>query len=716
MPHHAAVRVRGKAVALAGTVSGLTLILAAATILLGLARGTSVRGVSPFLATDVLRLAALATFPAVGVIIAAHRPDNRIWLILCGMGLTAVLDDNFFSHEYAVYALVRQPGSVPGGQAAAWLSTWTFAVSISLLPLLLLLFPDGRLPSPRWRWVAWLTGVEAATMFLAFGFLPADPSTGIHNPLVLAAATGILKPVLNLAVALQFGLTLAGLVALVLRFRRSRAEERQQLKWFTYAATLAPVSIVLWSLYFGVLRGTDPLIASLIQLISVVSVASFPVALGLAILKYRLYDIDLVISRTFVYGSLALFITLVYVGIVVGIGALLGTRGRPNLVLSIVATAVAALAFQPVRERLHGMANRLVYGKRASPYEILSQFSERASTAYAGDEVLPHLARVLAEGTAAARADVWMKVGSQLRPAAAWPPDASPLQPQPMMADFIPQLRDVDRSVAVRHQGELLGALSVTKRGSEYLTPMEEKLLSDLAVQAGLVLKNVGLTAELTARLEELRASRRRLVVAQDAERRRIERDLHDGLQQELVAMLAKVRIARNQAARDPATVDATLEELNQEIRQALRDLRELARGIRPPVLSDQGLVKAIEVRVAHLPIEVAVETDGDLASARYAEDVEGAAYFFVCEGLANVMKHASARETTVRLSSSNGDLRVEVLDNGKGFDPSRVSRSGLSGLEDRIEAVGGTVSVESRPRGGTRLIASLPARRTVPV
>jgi signal transduction histidine kinase len=180
--------------------------------------------------------------------------------------------------------------------------------------------------------------------------------------------------------------------------------------------------------------------------------------------------------------------------------------------------------------------------------------------------------------------------------------------------------------------------------------------------------------------------------------------------------MLAKVRIARNQATRDPATVDATLEELNREIREALKDLRELARGIHPPVLSDQGLVKAIEARVAHLPIEVAVEADGDLASVRYAEDVEGAAYFFVCEGLANVMKHAAATETTVRLSPSNGSLRVEVIDDGQGFDPTRVSRSGLSGLEDRIEAVGGTVSVVSRPGDGTRLIAFLPAGRTSPV
>ncbi len=707
------MRSRGNAVWVAGTASGLTLVLAAATLLLGLTRGTSVEGVSPFRAPDVMRLLALATFPAMGVVIASHRPGNRIWLILSGMGLTAVLDDNFFGHEYAMYALVRQPGSLPGGQMAAWLSTWTFGASISLLPLLFLLFPDGRLPTPRWRWVVWLTGLELTTSFLAFGFLPADPSSGIHNPLALSSMKGILEPLGNVAIALQLVLMLAGLIALVLRFRQSAGEERLQLKWFTYAAALAPVSIISWSLYFGTFRGTDPFIGSLIQLFTFVSVASFPIAIGLAIVKYRLYDIDLVISRTLVYGSLAAFITAVYVGIVAGVGELLGTRGRPSLALSVLATAVAAVSFQPVREALQRMANQLVYGKRASPYEILSQFSERASTRYAGDEVLPQMARVLAEGTGAARADVWVKVGNQLRPAAVWPRDASPLQPQSVFSDLVPQVPDVDRLVPVRHQGELLGALSVKKRGGKSLMPMEEKLLSDLAVQAGLVLKNVGLTTELVARLEELRASRSRLVAAQDAERRRIERDLHDGLQQELVAMLAKVRIARNQAVRDPTTVDATLEELNQEIRQALKDLRELARGIRPPVLSDQGLVKAIEARVAHLPIEVAVEADGDLAGARYAEDVEGAAYFFVCEGLANVMKHASAKETTVRLSPSNGSLRVEVIDDGKGFDPNRVSRSGLSGLEDRIEAVGGTVSLVSRPGDGTRLMAFLPARRT---
>ncbi len=472
----------------------------------------------------------------------------------------------------------------------------------------------------------------------------------------------------------------------------------------------------MWSAYFGLFRGTDPFVGSLIQIFDAVCIAGLAVAIGIAILKYHLYDIDLVINRTFVYGSLAVFITVVYVAIVVGIGAILGTQGRPNLALSILATAVAALAFQPMREALQRIANRLVFGKRASSYEILSEFSKWASTADGSNAVLPRMARILGEGTAAARADVWVRVGSLLRPSASFPADGLPFEPQPIVDDLTPPIPQVDRVVPVRHQGELLGALSVKKRSGESLTPTEEKLLTDLAAQAGLVLKNVRLTSELMERLEELRASRSRLVTAQDAERQRIERDLHDGLQQELVAMLAKVRIARTQAARDPGTVDMTLEELSQEIRQALKDLRELARGIRPPVLSDQGLVKAIKGRIAHLPIEVAVEAEADLATARYREDIEGAAYFFVCEGLANVMKHASATATRVHLSSSNGNLQVEVIDDGRGFDPSRVARSGLRGLEDRIEAVGGTMSVGSRPGGGTRLVASLPVRRTAAV
>lgn len=201
-----------------------------------------------------------------------------------------------------------------------------------------------------------------------------------------------------------------------------------------------------------------------------------------------------------------------------------------------------------------------------------------------------------------------------------------------------------------------------------------------------------------------------RLVRAEEAGRRRIERDIHDGVQQELVALIAKLRLARNQLQRDPALAERTLGELQADARQALQDLRELARGIHPPLLSDHGLLAAVEARTARLPLEVSVEPDG-VAGVRYAPEVEGAAYFLVCEGLANALKHAQARRVAVRLAEQECRLCVEVADDGRGFDPEATAGSGLRGLADRVEALGGTLRVLSRPAEGTRLAAELPVR-----
>jgi signal transduction histidine kinase len=307
-----------------------------------------------------------------------------------------------------------------------------------------------------------------------------------------------------------------------------------------------------------------------------------PIAIGLAILKYHLYGIDIVINRTLVYGALAAFITAVYVGIVVGIGTLIGSGGQPNLALSIVATAIVAVAFQPVRERLQRIANRLVYGKRATPYEVLSRFSERVAESYASNEVLPRMARVLAEGTGAVHAGVWLRAGKVVHQAAAWPDNSTLSAPVPLVGDGLPDMPGADRAVAVRHQDELLGGLTVTKRKGESLTPVEEKLLTDLASQAGLVLKNVGLTDQLLQRLEDLRASRQRLVAAQDDERRRLERNLHDGAQQNLVAIKVKLGLAEMLAGSDAGKSRALLLELQADADEALETLRSLARGIYP--------------------------------------------------------------------------------------------------------------------------------------
>jgi signal transduction histidine kinase len=440
---------------------------------------------------------------------------------------------------------------------------------------------------------------------------------------------------------------------------------------------------------------------------------AIPISIALAVLRYRLYDIDVVISRTLVYGSLAVFITAVYVGIAVGIGAGIGGGGRPNLGLSILATAIVAVGFQPLRDRLQKVANRFVYGKRATPYEVLSQFSERVAESYAVDEVMPRMARVLADGTGARRADVWLRSGQCLRPAAAWPADAPLLDPVLLNGGDPPVAEGADRMVAVRHQGELLGALSLTKRAGEVLTPVEENLLAHLAEQAGLVLKNVGLTADLQARLTELRASRQRLVSAQDEERRRLERNLHDGAQQHLVALKVKLGLAEMLATRDPARARITVMQLKADADEALETLRDLARGIYPPLLADKGLAAALESQARKATVPVAVDSGG---LGRYPQEVEAAVYFCCLEALQNTQKYARATRVIIRLRAGEDRLRFEVVDDGIGFDAATTAKgSGLNNMVDRLDALGGDIELIASPGKGTRLCGSLPVGAPVP-
>jgi signal transduction histidine kinase len=508
------------------------------------------------------------------------------------------------------------------------------------------------------------------------------------------------------------GVALFGLAAMLVaasaplvRMRRAGGDERQQLKWIAYAVLVTAAldgALGLIAIPFSSLGNlpTD-------VVISFGFGVALPVAAGVAIFKYRLYDIDVVISRTLVYGSLAVFITAVYVGIAVGFGALIGGGGKPNLGLSIVATAIVAVGFQPVRERLQKVANRLVYGRRATPYEVLSQFSERVAESYAVDDVMPRMARVLAEGTGAQRADVWLRSGATWHDAAVWPVDAVRGEAVHVSDATLPQLSAASRLVEVRHQGDLLGALSVSKRVGESLTPVEENLLAHLAGQAGLVLRNVGLTSDLHARLEELRASRQRLVSAQDEERRRLERNLHDGAQQHLVALKVKLGLAEMLLGRDPEKAIMTLGQLKGDADDALETLRDLARGIYPPLLADKGLVAALESQARKATVPVTVDGDG---VGRYSQEIEAAVYFSVLEALQNVQKYAEASAAAVRLRGQDGVLRFEVDDDGRGFDVAAATvGSGLTNVADRLDALDGTFEIHSIPGTGTRLRGTLP-------
>jgi signal transduction histidine kinase len=651
----------------------------------------------------LISLVPFVSVSVVGAFVAARKPANAIGWMLCALGLSLAL--LYTGTDYAHRALVESPGSLPFGEVVGLSTGLTWIPLPTLMVIFLPLeFPTGRLLSRRWRPFAW-AGIAFLLLRVVDGlFDPANAGSGLPgHKSPIAFPSPVWGPLLALGLLLLLAGCVGSIASLVVRYRRAGGDERHQIKWFLFAACLLPLPFVVHDINLPLSNALFPIV-----------VTAVPVAIAIAIMKYRLYDIDVVINRTLVYGALALFITAVYVAIVVGIGALVGSGGKPNLALSIIATAIVAVAFQPVRERVQRVANRLVYGKRATPYEVLSQFSERVAESYAADDVLPRMARVLADGTGAARADVWLRTGNILRQAASWPVDSAAAEPVWVVGDSLPGMLDADRAVEVRHQGELLGALTVTKRKGESLTPVEEKLLTDLAAQAGLVLKNVGLTSELLARLEDLRASRQRLVAAQDEERRRLERNLHDGAQQNLVALKVKLGLAEMFAERDPARARATLAELKADTDEALETLRDLARGIYPPLLADQGLVAALESQARKATVPVAVETEG---VGRYPKEIEAAVYFCVLEAMQNVQKYAGGSPATIRLRAAAGILTFAVEDQGAGFDAATQAKgSGLQNMEDRLDALGGSVVVVSAPGRGTRVAGTVPVAMALAV
>ena len=634
----------------------------------------------------------LLAFAGVGAFVASHRPRNAIGWLFLAEGLGAAL--GLAGLTYAKYA-VRSGAPPTAARWAAWAAVF-FIDALFPLFLILLLYPDGRLPSRRWRPAVWLILAAnalllavAATSDVAFeGAAPA----GLAAPVTLIPHR-IAGPLVNNLEVVMLFLFLLSAASCVVRYRRASGVVRQQIKWFAYAGIVAAVGFVALAQV-----SSQPVVAF------IVLVPFVPVAAGIAIMRYRLYDIDVVISKTIVYGSLAAFITAVYVLVVVGIGSLgsgfLHAGSRPNLGLSILATAVVAVAFQPVRERMQHLANRLVFGKRATPYEALSDFAGRMGGTYAAEDILPRMARVLAEGTGADRAVVWLKDGTGLVAGACWPADRRPPARVGFAGGGAPAITGTDRVALVYYEGEALGALSVSKRPGETLAPVEGQLMSDLAAQAGLLLRNIGLTEQLRARLAELQASRLRIVAAQDDQRRRIERDIHGGAQHQLLAIASTLALAKSVAGQDEQRERALVAQLKAETSGALETLRELARGIYPPLLAEQGLAAAIGAQADKAPGPVEVSTDG---VGRYPAEIETAVYFCCVEALRNAARHAPGSAVRISLAGDQGQITFTVTDDGPGFDPAAgPARSGLQNMSDRLAALGGSCQIDSRPGRGT--------------
>ena len=414
----------------------------------------------------------------------------------------------------------------------------------------------------------------------------------IQNPFGVEALRPVLDLFLVALVTIPLGI-LGSALSLVFRYRRSGPTERLQIKWLAAAAAVVAVLYAI-TMFMTLAADADwgsgyQGVVSILQNVAIISFALVPISIAVAVLRYRLYDVNVVIRKAVIVAAIAVFFTIVYAAIVGGIGALVESRATTTL--SFIAAAVVALLFQPALGRARRIADRLVYGTRATPYELLAEFSDRVAETYADDEVLPRMARVVGEGIGAARADVWLRTHDRLRVAASWPFDGDRSGTVPLDRDgALPELPEADAAFPVEHRGELLGALAVAMPANDPMDEAKAKLVADLAAQAGLVLRNVRLTEDLRARLEDLKRAQKRLVAAQDEERRKLERNIHDGAQQQLVALSVRLRLAQSLIARDPDGAEAMLGELQTQTTETLEDLRDLARGIYPPLLADKGL------------------------------------------------------------------------------------------------------------------------------
>ncbi len=637
---------------------------------------------------EIASMLANGAFVAVGTLLMVRRPGNVIGPLLAVTGL---------GWNVMIAADVTAEGLLDSGQetSASWVAFVFATPSTVLLWLfipLIVLFPHGRVPSVASRRFLQVTGVWAflVSVFSAFTS-PAllDPTALLYeHPFVeddLARSLADVYLVLSAPIVL---LQIVVAVLLVRRYRTSGPIERRQIGWVAYAA-ITWLVISLINVFISPL-GTEDRAFLLLDGIGFVLV---PLAIGVAIFRYRLYDIDVIISKSVMYLGLLASITAVYAAVVVVPLLVIGASDGdgPGLLLPIVATAVVAVLFEPIRSRMQRWANRLVYGNRSTPHEVLSRVTARlAESAGASTD---ELARLVAMGTGAEHAVVSIVTESGTIPSGHWSVNAS-------STAALTESGELTAVVDVLHDGERLGTVSITKPPNDPITPADRELLDDVAASAGLLLRNIRLNKELEDRAADVRESRRRLIEAQDRERHRLERDLHDGAQQQVVALKVKLGIAKTVAQRENAPDIADhligLADISQV---AVDALRHVAHGIYPPLLESEGLEPALRAvgRTSALPIELnAVDID------RYARSTEETAYFCVTETLERA-RMSGATSARVAVAGRNGDL-ITSIDLG-----SLDTELDLRAVADRLDAAGGSLMIEDEPDRGRCVVSSLP-------
>jgi signal transduction histidine kinase len=556
-------------------------------------------------------------------------------------------------------------------------------------------FPHGRLES-RWQRtllrLSWLSLLAVPLLLLASptvwtsGWI--DLPEGLPNPYAVAG----LSWVVPIAMALTY-LPALGLGVFLYRALLGAPETRRHLRMLLLALGGASVGFGLW----GVAAVLDlPETNALVRIVSIsvyAAMIAIPVTFIHGVFRYGAFGVRTAGRAAAALRSSSLLIGILYACAVATPAVLLAHQ--LTLAQAVVLTVVMALVLQPIRSRVEAFVRRAVLGDRSRELTLLVQLGAQLERTVGLDDVLDQLAAAIRDGLRASwtririvdEAGEWSQVLQGHAGAVTGPPR---------------ETRDLIRA------GRRIGRIDLGPKRSGHYAPHELDLLTTVSSQAATAVANVALAAQLEQRLGELSASRARLVVAQDDERRRIERDLHDGIQQNVVALIAGLRLARNRLERDELDADE-LVALQEQARETLVDLREIVHGIHPPVLGDNGLVAAVESRVARFPLPLEVVATPSLRRARFAPDLEATAYYVVSESLANVTKHADAATARVALSNSGGSLGVVVTDDGRGFDASTVpGHGGLTNIRDRVAAAGGRLTVSSDPRG-TVVTVNLP-------
>ena len=627
----------------------------------------------------VWNFGAIAMFLAVGLTLALQVAQNPVgWLLL---GVAAGMGSDGLAGAYAGYS-VHRGTDLPGVRlAAAWSSSW-WPLWFALLGAILFLLPDGKLPSRRWRPVAF-AGVVAVALTLFGGLLGHEQRLknleGIKDLGVLPA--DVSEVMLGVGVIGMTVVLILIVLAMVIRFRHASREVRAQLKWIAYAASLFPVALASWAIESAMRSGSPAVVT---QILLGLAIACFCCAIAISVLRYRLYDIEVVINRTLVYGTLTLVVVAGYVALVAGLDGLLGSRGWAG----VIAAGTVAVAVQPVREQLQRGVDRWVYGYRSDPYRAMRLLGDRVHATLAPDQVLQTIVESVAEALRVPHVAITFTREGHAKTVAV----------HGVLGRATPEGRPL------LYRGAHVAELVIGVPAGRELTSADRHLLDDLAAQAGVVVHAVRLTTDL-------QHSRKQLVTAREEERRRVRRDLHDGLGPTLAAAVLSLDASRRAVSDDPEQAEQLLVELRLQMQEAITDVRRLVYELRPPALDEFGLVGALRehaarVSVADGTLKVAVEASSPLPGLPAA--VEVAAYRIAMEAINNAQKHAQARRCTVQFDLSDS-LELEIADDGAGVAPGSHSGVGMQSMRERARELGGTLTIGDRTGGGTSVLARLP-------